>query len=57
MPKTRDDYTYLAARQAFDWAGEAYADYIQEHIDGLERKGYRVSARSFAELIEGNDGN
>ncbi|MCK0441057.1 hypothetical protein MUG78_16785 [Gordonia alkaliphila] len=55
--KTRDDYRYLAAKQAFDWKGAKYADHIEAHTDELVAKGYDVAHQSLGEALAGNDGD
>lgn len=55
--KSRDDYRFPAAQQAFDWKGEGYADYIEDHTAELVAKCHDVADRSLSEALAGNDGD
>lgn len=51
---------YPAARDARDWAGDSYGEYIQEHLESLVARGFRTHDETMAlqlgELFIGNDG-
>ena len=48
-------YAYRAAREAFEWAGKLYADYIEAHTAELVARGHDVADQSLSEALEGND--
>jgi hypothetical protein len=54
------DYKFLASREAFEFAGQAYADYmeasIQEHVDkGVYSLEYALQA-TLSDRLAGNEG-
>lgn len=48
-------YKHIAARQAYQTYGRAYADYIERHTAELVAKGHDVGGRSLSEALAGND--